>query len=392
MFRNALEVFFIFLRLGLTSFGGPVAHLGFFHDEFVVKRKWLDEHAYADLVALCQFLPGPASSQVGMALGTSRAGFLGAIAAWSGFTLPSALILTAFAFGVSSFQEALSGGWLHGLKIVAVAIVAQALWVMGKKLCPDFKRASLAVVAAAVTLLWPTALAQIAIIVCGGIIGILFLKKKTELPHAPIKNSVSVQAGLFSLAVFAGLLILLPVLAKSTSEHAIQVFDSFFRAGALVFGGGHVVLPLLKAEVVTPGWVTSDAFMAGYGAAQAIPGPLFAFSAYLGALSQQEPAGWVGAWIALVGAFLPSFLLIFGTLPFWENLRRIPQMRFAMLGINAAVVGLLLGTFWNPVWTSAIFSLKDFALALCGFLLLHRWKAPSWSVVIVSAVVGGLWL
>lgn len=392
MIRNAIEVFFVFLRLGFTSFGGPIAHLGYFHDEFVVKRKWFDEHAYADLVALCQFLPGPASSQVGIAVGLSRAGILGAIAAWTGFTLPSAAILVAFAFGVSTYREYISGGWLHGLKVVAVAIVAQALWGMGVKLCPDRKRASIAALAAIGAIALPFAFGQIGVIVIGGILGVLFIREITELPHSPLRVNLGAVAGAVSLALFFGLLVLLPILAHQTQFQGLKLFDSFFRAGSLVFGGGHVVLPLLKAEVVNPGWVSADAFMAGYGAAQAIPGPLFTFTAYLGAISNIEPAGILGAAICLVAAFLPSFFLVFGTLPFWEKLRRITKMRYAMLGINAAVVGLLLSAFYNPVWTSAILSPKDFALALVCFLLLVFWKAPSWGVVIFGAVIGGLWL
>lgn len=390
--KNLAEIFFIFLRLGLTSFGGPIAHLSYFHDEFVLRRKWFDEHHYADLVALCQFLPGPASSQVGISIGLSRAGVLGAIAAWIGFTLPSALIMIAFAFGIASFGNEISHGWLHGLKIVAVAIVAQALWGMGRKLCPEKKRATVAVFAALFAIIFPFALGQVGIIVAGGIIGWLFLKETTSLPHEPMRMPLTRRAGASFLAIFFALLFLLPVAANRSASQEIKLFDSFFRAGSLVFGGGHVVLPLLKAEVVNPGWVSSDAFMAGYGAAQAIPGPLFTFSAYLGAVSKIPPAGWLGAFICLIAAFLPSFLLILGALPFWERLRRVESMRFAMQGINAAVVGLLLSAFYNPVWTSAILSPKDFGIAAVCFLLLVFWKAPSWSVVIFSAVVGGLWL
>jgi chromate transporter len=378
--------------LGFTSFGGPIAHLGYFHAEFVVKRKWLDEHTYADLVALCQFLPGPASSQVGIAIGTSRSGLWGGIAAWCGFTLPSALIMTAFALGISQFQDSISGGWLHGLKIVAVAIVAQAILGLGNKLCPDRKRVSIAVMAAILALLMPTAWGQIGIILLGGVLGLVLLRMQSELPHTPMKISIGVRTGVVALVTFALLIILLPFASQMMDLQGLKIFDSFFRAGALVFGGGHVVLPLLKAEVVTPGWVSSDAFMAGYGAAQAIPGPLFTFAAYLGAISRLEPNGIAGASLALIAAFLPSFLLIFGALPFWENLRRLPQMRFAMFGINAAVVGLLAAAFYNPVWTSAILSPKDFALALFGFLLLNFWKVPSWAVVVLSAGVGGLLL
>jgi chromate transporter len=390
--KSIAEVFFVFLKLGLTSFGGPIAHLSYFHDEFVKKRKWLDEHAYGDLVALCQFLPGPASSQVGIAIGLSRAGLIGSVAAWIGFTLPSAIILVAFAYGISTFNDYISGGWLHGLKVVAVAIVAQAIWGMGVKICPDRNRATIAFVAAAAALAVSSALAQVGIIIVGGLIGVFLLKNSTELPHTPFSVRLSRLSGAFALAIFAALLLILPILANQSDNDGIRLFDSFFRAGSLVFGGGHVVLPLLKAEVVNTGWVSPDAFMAGYGAAQAIPGPLFTFSAYLGAVSKLSISGILGALICLIGAFTPSFLLIIGALPFWENLRRHPKIRFAMLGINASVVGLLLAAFYNPVWTSAILTPKDFALALVCFLALTFWKAPSWGVVIFSAVAGGLWL
>jgi chromate transporter len=389
---KVLEIFFIFLRLGLTSFGGPIAHLSYFHNEFVLRRKWFDEHQYADLVALCQFLPGPASSQVGIAIGLSRAGVLGAIAAWTGFTLPSALLLVGFAFGIANFGNQISSGWLHGLKVVAVAIVAQAIWGMGAKLCSEKKRATIAVLATVAAVVFPFALGQVAIIAFGGIAGWLLLKESTTLPHEPIRTPMGQRAGGLILACFLALLIILPVTASRSDSQSLKMFDSFFRAGSLVFGGGHVVLPLLKAEVVNPGWVTSDAFMAGYGAAQAVPGPLFTFSAYLGAISKIPPAGWLGAFICLIAVFLPSFLLIMGALPFWEKLRRVEAMRFAMQGINAAVVGLLLSAFYNPVWTSAILAPKDFAVAAVCFLLLVFWKAPSWSVVVFSAIVGGLWL
>lgn len=385
-----LEVFLTFLRLGLTSFGGPIAHLSYFHNEFVKKKQWFDEHTFADIVALCQFLPGPASSQVGIAIGLLRAGYIGSIAAWIGFTLPSAILLVAFAYGISTYHQYIAGGWLHGLKVVAVAIVAQAIWGMGLKLCPDKKRATIAFIAAASALLISSALGQIAIIFIGGIVGIFFLKNTAELPHAPINTNVNRFVGAFSLISFGILLFILPALATKTDLQGLKFFDSFFRAGSLVFGGGHVVLPLLKAEVVNHGWVTSDAFMAGYGAAQAVPGPLFTFAAYLGAVSIVSPSGILGAVICLLAAFLPSFLLVIGTLPFWERLRVYPRMRFAMLGINASVVGLLISAFYNPVWTSAILSPKDLALALICFLGLTFWKVPSWLVVIFSAIVAGL--
>jgi len=383
-----IEVFLIFFRLGCTSFGGPVAHLGYFHNEFVVKRKWFAESTYADLVALCQFLPGPSSSQVGIAIGLSRAGVFGALAAWLGFTLPSALILIAFAYGISLYHASLSGNWLHGLKVVAVAVVAQALWGMGTKLCPDKKRTSIAALAALGATLLPFAFGQIAVICLGAALGLLFLRETTDLPHAPLRLNLSRTSGAVVLILFALLLIALPIAAAQTQLQGVKLFDSFFRAGSLVFGGGHVVLPLLKAEVVNPGWVSADAFMAGYGAAQAIPGPLFTFTAYLGAISSIEPAGLLGALICLIAAFLPSFFLVFGTLPFWESLRRNQKMRFAMLGINASVVGLLLAAFYNPVWTSAILAPRDFVFALVCFIMLTFWKLPSWLVALFGAAVG----
>lgn len=390
MIRNALEVFFVFLRLGCTSFGGPIAHLGYFHDEFVIRRKWFDDSSFADLVALCQFLPGPASSQVGIAIGLSRAGLVGAFLAWVGFTLPSAALMVAFAFGLSIYRNAVGVGWLHGLKVVAVAIVAQALWAMGTKLCPDRKRASVAALAAIGAAMFPSALGQIGVIGLGAILGLIFIREANELPHVPMQVKLKPSTGIFSVALFVALLISLPILAGQTGSQSIEIFNRFFRAGSLVFGGGHVVLPLLKAQVVDSGWVSADAFMAGYGAVQAVPGPLFSFSAYLGAISNVSPAGVIGAVLCLVGAFVPSFLLVFGALPFWEKLRRLKKMRSAMLGINAAVVGLLLAAFYNPVWISAIFSARDFVLALACFVLLVFWRAPSWGVVVIGASFGAL--
>lgn len=387
---NLIEVFWIFLKLGLTSFGGPIAHLGYFHDEFVVRRKWLNEHAYADLVALCQFLPGPASSQVGMALAFSRAGYPGAIAAWIGFTIPSAAILVLFALGVSNLTGTIHLSYLHGLKIVAVAIVAHAIWGMSTKLCPDKVRATMAIVAAILASMMTSALAQIAIIAAGGALGIALLKNNEQLPHSPFSTKSSRTAGTILLAVFVAILIGLPLLANLNNRSTLKQFDSFYRAGSLVFGGGHVVLPLLKNEVVNSGWVSNESFMAGYGAAQAIPGPLFSFSAYLGAASKVQPSGVIGALICLIAAFLPSFLLVLGVLPFWENLRKFDKMKFAMKGINATVVGLLLAAFYNPVWTSAIFTAQDFAIAIGAFLLLMFWKAPSWLVVLLTALTAGL--
>lgn len=382
-----LEVFWVFLKLGLTSFGGPVAHLSYFHHEFVSRRRWIDERAYADLVALCQFLPGPASSQVGMALGFSRAGYLGALMAWIGFTLPSALILVLFALGISKWSDVLHFSYLHGLKVAAVAVVAQAIWTMGFKLCPDRPRISIALLVSVGAILIHSAFAQIAFIALGAAVGVIFLKKEQALPHVPSSIKSSRMPGFIFLFFFFGLLGLLPFLANQLNNLSLKQFDSFYRAGSLVFGGGHVVLPLLKNEIVNQGWVSNEMFMAGYGAAQAIPGPLFSFSAYLGAVSKVSPSPLSGAWLCLVATFLPSYLLILGVFPFWEKWRQHSKMQSAMKGINAVVVGLLMAAFYNPVWTSAIFNLRDFLLALLGFLLLQVYKTPSWAVVILSAII-----
>jgi chromate transporter len=379
-----LEVLSVALRLGLTSFGGPIAHLGYFRDEYVVRRKWLDERSYADLVALCQFLPGPASSQVGMAVGIVRVGLAGALAAWLGFTLPSALALVLFAFGVNALGGAADAGWLHGLKIVAVAVVAQAVWGMAKSLCPDRQRATLAILAAIGTLSWPSATGQLVSIVAGGIIGWLLLPPTALGAESHTQFPISKRTGVVAWLIFFALLFGLPVLRQTTANHWVDVFDSFFRVGSLVFGGGHVVLPLLQAEVVGPGWVTNEQFVAGYGAAQAVPGPLFTFSAYLGAVMD----GWSGALLTLVAIFLPSFLLVIGALPFWDLLRVKLSFQAALSGINAAVVGLLLAALYNPVWTSAIHTSADFGLGLVAFGLLMFWKWPPWLVVVLTAVGG----
>lgn len=380
------QVFMTAFKLGCTSFGGPIAHLSYFHDEYVTKKKWISAHAYADLVALCQFLPGPASSQVGMAIGLSRAGILGAIASWIGFTLPSAFILIMFGLGLSYFDVSHHKHWLHGLKVVAVAVVAQAILGMGKKLCPDKERLTIAAITSVILLFFSSAFLQILILILSGFIGIYFLQSKEEFPHDSIHKGKK-TIGFIFLSLFFAFLFLLPLLRTVVSSHEVQYFDSFYRAGALVFGGGHVVLPLLQAEVVPTGWVSTDLFMAGYGLSNAIPGPLFAFSSFLGAASSVSPNGWTGAILCLVAAFLPSFLLIVGALPFWEGLRKSQKIRKAMLGINASVVGILLAAFYNPVWTSAVFSPKDFALVIVGFLLLEFWKLPSWLVVIASVAI-----
>ena len=386
--RNAREVFLVFLKLGLTSFGGPVAHLGYFRSEFVERRRWLDERSYADLVALCQFLPGPASSQVGLAIGLSRAGYLGALAAWAGFTLPSAIALVLFAYSLVGLEGALGTGWLHGLKVAAVAVVALAVLGMARSLTPDRERATLAVAGAVIALAIPSAWGQIGAIALGGVAGILLLRRSTVTDHASLPLSVSRTTAVFALAAFFGLLFGLPLLASAFPNQGLALFDAFYRAGSLVFGGGHVVLPLLQAEVVPRGWVSNDAFLAGYGAAQAVPGPLFTFAAYLGAVMGPEPKGWLGAALCLIAVFLPSALLVIGALPFWEGLRRQPMAQAALKGVNAAVVGLLLAALYNPVWTAGITNARDFALALVAFLLLFMWQTPPWVVVALSAVGG----
>jgi chromate transporter len=385
---SVLTVFLTFLRLGLTSFGGPVAHLGYFREEFVQRRKWLDERAYADLVALCQFLPGPASSQVGIGIGLSRAGLPGAVAAWTAFTMPSALALILFGYGVLEFGDAVGSGALHGLKVVAVAVVAQAVWGMARTLCPDPQRASLAVLAAIIVLAVPSPFVQVGTIVIGGIVGWAMLHAETPTDHVELGVRVPRFISITALVLFFTGLIGLPLLAAAYPSQTMALVDSFYRSGSLVFGGGHVVMPLLQSEVVPPGWVSKDAFLAGYGAAQAVPGPLFTFAAFLGSVMNTPPNGIIGGLICLVAIFASSFLLVIGVLPFWDSLRRIGAVRNALLGVNAVVVGLLLAALYDPVWTSAILSAADFGLALAAFTLLVFWKTPPWLVVILTACGG----
>jgi chromate transporter len=386
--QTMATVFLAFLRLGLTSFGGPVAHIGYFHDEFVVRRKWIDERAYADLVALCQFLPGPASSQVGIGIGLSKAGLPGAVAAWIGFTTPSAIALILFGFGVITFGDTVGIGALHGLKVVAVAVVAQAVWTMARSLCPDAKRATLAVLATIAVLAVPSPFVQVGVIVVGGLIGWAMLRSDAPVDHVDMGVRVKRGVAIFALVLFFAALIGLPVLASAYPSQTMALVDSFYRSGSLVFGGGHVVMPLLQAEVVPPGWVSNDAFLAGYGAAQAVPGPLFTFAAYLGTVMNGTPNGIIGALICLLAIFASSFLLVVGAMPFWDGLRRIGAVQNALLGVNAAVVGLLLAALYDPVWTSAILSPADFGLALAAFTLLVFWKVPPWLVVILTALGG----
>ncbi|MBB3212706.1 chromate transporter [Herbaspirillum sp. Sphag1AN] len=391
------RLFFIFLKLGCTSFGGPVAHLGYFRQEFVVTRRWFDEQAYSDMVALCQFLPGPASSQVGMAIGMQRAGIAGAMVSFAGFTLPSALLLVLFALGLHDVAAHWGSGWLHGLKIVAVAVVAQALWGMGKSMAPDARRASIAVAAAVMVTVMPSPSAQIVVIMLAAGAGILLLDTSIRSPSSEERAVVPSDrmhgrfVGLLYLLLFLVLLALLPVVAEKSGSYLLHLMSGFYRSGALVFGGGHVVLPLLQALVVPPGWVSNDNFLAGYGAVQAVPGPLFTFAAYLGAMSTQNPNSWLGALMATLAIFLPGFLLVAAAMPWWHSLRHALRMRRAMLGVNAAVLGILVSAFYQPVWTSAIHTPTDFCLGLLALLLLVWWKCPPWLVVLLSALAGG-WL
>lgn len=388
---SAGEVFSVFLRLGLTSFGGPVAHLGYFHAEIVKKRQWLREEAYAHLVALCQFLPGPASSQVGMAIGLMRAGPLGMLAAWVGFTLPSAILMLLFAYGMSGAHAAgWSGGWLAGLKAAAVAIVADAVLSMARSLAPDRERRTFALLAAALAALFPGPAGQIAVILAGALAGYVLLR--VPVPEAGsmrltgYRPSSNVAIGAFAL--FVVLLVGLPLVAAAVGNAGLALFDTFYRAGSLVFGGGHVVLPLIEAELVHPGGLTREAFLAGYGAVQAVPGPLFTFAAYVGAVMPIAPNGVAGATIAILAIFLPSMLMVLAALRYWSALATRPAIRNAVAGINAAVVGLLGAAFWDPVVTGGITSSPAFALALLAYLALVMWRVPPWAVVSGAALAG----
>jgi chromate transporter len=385
---NALEVLRVFLKLGLSSFGGPIAHIGYFREEFVARRRWLDEQAYADLVALCQFLPGPASSQVGFSVGLMRAGYLGGLAAWTGFTLPSAIVLLLFAYGVGSLKGALGAGLLHGLKLVAVAIVAQAVWGMARTLCPDRERASIAAVVALIVLVSASSLAQIVAILLGAVAGLVLCRDAPPPSGGHVAMPVSRGAGIGALSAFFLLLGCFLLLPGRVTVPGFDQFAAFYRSGALVFGGGHVVLPLLREAFVSPGWVSDDTFLAGYGAAQAVPGPLFTFSAYLGAVIGPQPHGLAGAVLGLIGIFLPGILILLGMLPFWDAFRSRPGAQAAMRGVNAAVVGLLGAALYNPVWTTTVKTPGDFGVALVGFVLLVAWRAAPLVVVVVSACAG----
>lgn len=385
---SAREVFAVFLKLGLTSFGGPIAHLAYFRAEFVDRRRWFDDNISTDLVALCQFLPGPASSQVGMAVGLSRAGWRGALAAWCGFTLPSALLLMAFALGVIHWGGLAVSGALHGLKVAAVAVVAQAVWAMAKTLCPDRARALMTVGAALLVLALPTAASQLAAIAVGGLVGWQLLKLPHQHPTAHHGYGIPKRTAVLALLVLVAGLVGLPLLAAATSSEVWKVVEGFFRAGSLVFGGGHVVLPMLQTVVVPAGLISNDEFLAGYGAAQVVPGPLFTFAAYLGSVMHGPLSGWVGGLTLLVVIFLPAFLLLVGALPFWHALRQRDAVQLAMAGVNASVVGILLAALYDPVWTSAIHGRADFATALTGFALLVCARVPAVLVVVLAALAG----
>lgn len=387
--HRLVEVFVAFLKLGLISFGGPVAHISYLREEFVSKRRWLDDAAYGDLVALCQFLPGPASSQVVFALGMQHAGWSGGLIASLCFTLPSAVLMILFGYGVAAFGDLQSAGWLHGLKLAAVAVVAQAVWGMGRNLCPDRARLTIGMGGAALLLFFPSALGQVGVIFSGGAMGWWLYRK--EFPPSGRAAAADWRHHLIAgglLAVFLLLLILLPALASATGRKDIAVFDSFYRAGSLVFGGGHVILPLLRAEVVPNGWIADNTFLAGYGAAQALPGPLFTFAAYLGTAMQPGANAWVGGLWCLLAIFLPAGLLIAGALPFWQQLRAKSWTQAALRGANAAVVGVLLAALYNPVWIEGVKNAQDAAAALAAFGLLQWWKVPPWLIVLLAAAAG----
>ncbi|WKA56584.1 chromate transporter [Planococcus shixiaomingii] len=384
-FKSLLEILFVSTRLGLTSFGGPIAHLGYFHEEYIRRRKWMDEKSYADLVALAQFLPGPASSQVGIGIGVMRGGVLGGIVSFIGFTLPSVIALILFALLLQNFDVA-DAGWIHGLKIVAVAVVAHAIMGMAKNLTPDLSRKAIALFVLVVTLFWQSAFSQVGVILIAALIGYFLYKNNAETDENHVQFPIAKRFSAICLGLFFGLLFLLPVLREVTGSYWVAMFDSFYRAGSLVFGGGHVVLPLLEQEFVPTGWLTEEAFLAGYGATQAVPGPLFTFAAYLGAVMN----GWQGGLFATAAIFLPAFLLILGALPFWDMLRNNRKIKGAVMGVNAAVLGILISAFYTPIWTSSILEPADFTLAAVLFSMLVYWKLPPWIIVVCGAIGGSL--
>lgn len=381
--KSLLELLFISTKLGLTSFGGPIAHLGYFHVEYVRRRKWIDEKAFTELVALCQFLPGPASSQVGIGIGVLRAGIFGGIVSFIGFTLPSVLALIFFALLVQEI-DVKNAGWIHGLKLVAVAIVAQAIMGMAKNLTPDLKRKSIALFALLGTLLWQTSYSQIVVILISAFLGYLLFQQNGDMNHTKLAFPISQKFAVICLTLFFVLLILLPILRDITTYKWVSMFDSFYRSGSLVFGGGHVVLPLLEREFVPNGWLNKEVFLSGYGVTQALPGPLFTFAAYLGTVLN----GWQGGLLATIAIFLPAFLLVVGALPFWDLLRSNPKIKGALMGVNAAVVGILISAFYNPIWISSVLAPRDFAVVAILFSMLVYWKLPPWMIVLTGAILG----
>ncbi|WP_338157673.1 chromate efflux transporter [Piscibacillus halophilus] len=380
--KTYLEILFVATRLGLTSFGGPVAHLAYFQEEYIKRKKWLDDKTYADLIALCQFLPGPASSQVGISIGMIRGGVLGGILAWIGFTLPSVVALILFAMYVVQ-ADLMDSTFIAALKVVAVAVVAHAILNMGKKLTPDLPRIAFAIIAAGLLLLVPLASMQLVVIGVAALVGYILFRHKELDTQTSLNINLSKITGAVSLSLFFIILIALPLISQSVTNVYVQLFDIFYRVGSLVFGGGHVVLPLLERELVPNGFLSEEMFLAGYGAAQAIPGPLFTFSSYLG----QVASGLTGAIVATIGIFLPSFLLLIGILPFWKSISQFKAVRAALIGVNASVVGILLAAFYDPIFTSAVADSVDFAVALVGFSLLQFWKKPAWLVVILTVVL-----
>lgn len=383
--KKLLEIFIVSTKLGLTSFGGPIAHLGYFREEYVNRRKWLSDKNYADLVALCQFLPGPASSQVGIGIGAARAGVAGGLVSFVGFTFPSVFALILFVYFAQSFQL-MDSGFIQGLKVTAVAVVAHAILGMANNLAPDFKRKTIVLISLISTLLIPHVFAQVGVILLAGAIGWLLYKGEQTNKSSEFYLPISKRFGIACLTLFFGLLIGLPIVSSMSSASWLALFDSFYRSGSLVFGGGHVVLPLLEKEFVPTGLISAESFLAGYGAAQAVPGPLFTFAAYIGA----DMHGWLGGLWATLAIFLPAILLIFGTLPFWMDLQKNKQVKAAVLGINAAVVGILISAFYQPIWTTSILSAYDFSLAALLFFMLAYWKLPPWVVVLTGAIVGQL--
>ncbi|QCR34573.1 chromate efflux transporter [Lysinibacillus sp. SGAir0095] len=383
-FKALFEIFKVSTKLGFTSFGGPTAHLGYFHGEYIQRKKWIDEKAYAELVALCQFLPGPASSQVGIGIGVIRGGILGGVISFLGFTMPSVIALIIFALLVQGLDVS-DAGWIHGLKIVAVAVVAHAILGMAKNLTPDLSRKAIAIFAIAFVLLWPVAFAQVSVIVLAGVLGYFLFRQVNEENATSLTFPITKKLGAFCITLFFGLLIFLPILRELTSFRLVAMFDSFYRAGALVFGGGHVVLPLLEREFVPTGFISEEAFLAGYGATQAVPGPMFTFAAYIGAVMD----GWLGGILATAAIFLPAFLLVFGALPFWNALRKNGKMKGAFMGMNAAVVGILISALYDPIFTSAIIKPLDFVLAVLLFSMLTYWKMAPW-IIVITGIVGGM--